>query len=114
MVDHDPVAVYLKSDPDLYCGIRSSAERLTINDIGHVKGHQNRSGRELSNIEKLNILADNLATKAVIEENTAEPEWHESFGPMLKIQGKVMTQKEGMKLGVAASIDKLHEWQMNN
>lgn len=113
MVEYHPVATYLKSDPDLYCGIKYAANRLKIEEIVHIKGHQDQSGRTLRNIKKLNVIVDKLATKVVNEEKSNEPEWHASFGPMLKIAGKVITQKEGLNLGITAEIEELHEWQSN-
>ena len=56
-------------------------------------------------------MADKLATMAVNEENCKEPEWHPSFGTMLKIAGKMITRKEGLQLGIAAEISDLHKWQ---
>lgn len=40
-----------------------------------------------------------------------EPQWHEMLEPMLKIDGKTITRKEGMMLCIAAESEELHEWQ---
>lgn len=111
MIEFDPVAAYLKSDPDLYCGIRNVAGKLWIEEIGHFKGHQDQAGRILSNIEKFNVIADKLTIRAVYEENSEEPEWNPLFGTMLKIAGKTITRKEGLQSVIAAEVSDLHEWQ---
>ena len=89
---------------DKKCG-----QNLPIDEIGHVKGHQDQSGRTLLNVERFNVMADKLAAMAVNEENCEEPEWHTSFGTMLKIAGKMITRKEGLQLEIAAKISDLHK-----
>lgn len=37
MVDHDPMAANLKSDPDLYCGLKHSARSIKIDEIYHMR-----------------------------------------------------------------------------
>ena len=63
--EYDPVAAYIKNDPDLYSGLRNAANKLNVIQYGHVRGHQDRCGRKLTFVEKMNIMADNLASKAV-------------------------------------------------
>lgn len=111
MIEYDPVATFLKIDPNMYCRIRSAVKQLNIEGFTHVKGHQDRSSRTRNNISRLNIMAERLATQAVNEENSVGPEWHESLGPILKINGKAITQKEGMCLGIAEAAEELYERQ---
>lgn len=73
MLEYDPISAFLRSDPDLYCGIISAAKQLNIEGIDHVKGHQDRSGRTLNNIEKLNVVADKLATRIPWKLNDTKP-----------------------------------------
>lgn len=112
MVVYDPVSAYLKNSPDLYRGIKHAASKLSRNKISHIKGYQDQTGRTLSNIEKLNIIADKLATEAISEERGGEPEGHDFFWPMRKIDGQTVTRKEGMRLGTAAQSEELNGWQM--
>jgi hypothetical protein len=78
LIEYDPISAFLKSDPDLYCGIISAAKQLSIEGIDHINGHQDRSGRTLNNIEMLNVLANKLATQAFNEEISVKAEWHKN------------------------------------
>lgn len=71
---------------------------MIIEEIDHVKGHQDSTGKVLSTVKKLNLIADKLAMKAVNEVKCCKPEWHESLGAILKIDGKAITKKEGLML----------------
>lgn len=102
MIDFDPVSAYTKNDPDLYVRIHKASNKLEIVKIDHVRGHQDRIGQELNLVEKLNVLADQLATKATSESEAAELEWNPEIGPILKIAGHPVTNKEGMFLSIAA------------
>lgn len=83
---------------------------MTIDEICHVKGHQDKTGKFLSTVENLNVIADKLGTRAVNEERSDEPIWHEMLGPMLQIDGKIITGKEGM-MHITADSEELHKWQ---
>lgn len=111
MVEFEPVAANLKNDPDPYCRIKNAARKLIIEEIGHVKGYQDSTEEILSTVEKLNVIADKLATKAINEARCGEPKWNEVLGPRLRIDGKLITSKEGLMLRIAAEIEELHEWQ---
>lgn len=68
MIEYDPISTNLKNDPDLYCGLQKLANQIEIKDVEHVKGHQDKTGRALSMVEKRNGLADKLASKAISKE----------------------------------------------
>jgi ribonuclease HI len=112
MREFDSISANLRNDPDIYCGIRNAIKRLDVIEVGHVKGHQDETGQTLSTIEKLNVMADKLASKAVKEARCGEVEWHETLGPILTIDGKVITKNEGIKLCIAAEEDEFHAWQI--
>lgn len=65
LLEYDSVSAYTKNDPDRYVGIREASNEFEVSEVGHVKGHQDRTGKSLSAVEKLNVLADKLATKVV-------------------------------------------------
>ena len=88
MRECDPIAANLRNDPDTYCGIRNAMKNLEVIEFGHVKGHQDETGQTLSTIEKLNVMADKLASKAVKEARSEDVACHETLGPILKIDGK--------------------------
>lgn len=69
--------------------------KMIIEEVGHVKGHQDSTGKVLSTVEKLNVIADKLAMKAISEARCRELEWDKSLVPMLKIDGKVIIEKRG-------------------
>ena len=112
MRECDPIAANLRDDPDTYCGIRNAMKNLEVIEFVHVKGHQDETGTYISTIEKLNVMADKLASKAVKEARSEDVAWHETLGPILKIDGKVITKNEGIMLCIAAEEEEFHAWQM--
>jgi hypothetical protein len=52
-----------------------------------VHGHQDISGQELNHIKKLNVLADELAMRAIKEFDSSKLEWNSEIGPIPKIDG---------------------------
>lgn len=82
---------------------------MIIEEIGYMKGHQDLTGKTLSTMEKLNVIMDKLATKAISEAKCSELEWHKMLVPMLKIDGKTITRKKGLMLSIAAENEELHE-----
>lgn len=73
LLEYNPISAYTKNDPDLYVGMREAVKELEVREAGHVKGHQDRMGRALSVVEKLNVLADKLTTRAVEEGQPTTP-----------------------------------------
>lgn len=65
--EFDPVSAYTKNDHDIYVGMHEAINQIEIDQIGHVQGHQDKSGRELNHVEKMNILADELAKTRAME-----------------------------------------------
>lgn len=63
---------------------RILVNQIEIEDVEHVRGHQDETGKVWSMVEKLNVLADQLASKAISEEKCEELQWNMIFGPMLK------------------------------
>lgn len=94
LMDHNPMVANLKNDPDLYCGLKNSTRNIEIEEIAHVKGHQDETGKILNNVEKLNILTYKLAMRGVNKRNCDEPTRNKILGPLLRIDGKVITQKK--------------------
>lgn len=90
----NPIGAYLQSDHDLYSIIQKSLKELRVVETGHVNGHQDREGRTLTTTEKLNVVADKLATEPVRKAIIRQPEWCKEFSPLLIIQGKVITKKK--------------------
>lgn len=60
----------------MYCGIRNAGKKDIV-ESGHVRGHQDATGRTLITIGKLNVMASKWATKAVAEARSSEPKWNE-------------------------------------
>ena len=92
--EFDPISAYAKNDHDLYIGIRDSLSQIEISGISHIRGHQDKEGRELNHVEKLNVLADELATRAVKESEESQVEWNRDMGPILEIDGVTITKKK--------------------
>lgn len=63
-----------KNDNDLYMGIHKAMNHIEISEIGHIRSHRVKAGVESNHIEKLNILADKLALKAIEELEASELE----------------------------------------
>ena len=101
-----------KNDPDLFLGLRDAANKLNVTQYGHVRGHQDCCGRKLTFVENMNIMADNLASKAVSESELLQPEWSQETGPMLVIRGQPIMNKEGINLCIAAERNEFEIWQM--
>lgn len=76
-----------------------------------LKDTSTRLAKALSTIEKLNVLADKLASKAISEKKCEELQWNMILGPLLKIKGKLITRKESAALSAAAEINERHKWQ---
>ena len=91
LMEYDPISANLKNDPNLYCGLRYMVNQINVKTVNHIRGHQDETGKTLSNVEKLNVLADQLASKAVNEERCDEPKWNIVMGLTLKINGKIIT-----------------------
>lgn len=107
----NPVSVYIKNDHNIYVGMHESMEDIKIGQISHICGHQDKLGCELNHAEKLNILMDELATRAIDEFDQSEVEWDSKMGPILEIDGSTITNKEGMHLSIAAEKDEFKLWQ---
>ena len=74
LVESDPIEAHLMPDHDMYAVIRDSLANLEVTEVGHVKGHQDRESRTLTNTEKMNVEADRFATLAVKDAKICEPE----------------------------------------
>lgn len=92
-LEDNPISAYMKNDPGLYVGMREASKELEVLDVSLVECHQDRTGRVLSAMDKLNVLADKLATKAVGESQIEDPERTKEIGPMLIIVGTPITNK---------------------
>jgi hypothetical protein len=108
---YDPSNALLRNDYDAYWIIRKARKTVEISDVRHVRGHQDRTGKSLSFIEQLNVIADELATKAVEGAKIEEPGWSHESPPTLKIRGKTVTKREGLMLSISAERDEFEEWQ---
>lgn len=60
-------------------------------EINHVKGHQYGQGKELSREKKMNVIADELAVKALKEGNVGNTKGHTRNGPEFSIDEKIIT-----------------------
>lgn len=108
MLECDPVVAYIKNDPEIYSDLCDTSNQLEGIEYSNVRGHQDQTARELTFVEKMN----NLATKAVAEAEMQNPEWNRNTGPMLKIRGILVMNKEGMNLSIAAERSEFKIWQV--
>jgi hypothetical protein len=99
--EFDAVSAYTKNYHDIYVGMHEAINQIEIDQIGQVHGHQDKSGQELNHIKKLNVLADELAMRAIKEFDSSKLEWNSEIGPIPKIDGAPITNKEEMLLSIA-------------
>lgn len=92
--DFNPISVYAKNDHNLYVGISESINQIDVNEISHVRGHQDKEGHELTHIKKLNVLVDKLETRAIEELDVCQLEWNPEIGPILEIDGISIAKKK--------------------
>lgn len=65
----------------------------------------------MSPIEKLNMIADQLATNAVRSAKISEQQWCPEITTMLRMRGEIITKFEGRILSIAAKENEFHIWQ---
>lgn len=114
LIQYDPNNALLRNDYDAYWIIRKARKTVAIQEIRHMRGHQDRTVKDLSFMEKLNVIADDLATKAVKRVRIEEASWSTESPPTLKIRGIVITKREGLMPSISAERDEFEKWQMRN
>lgn len=111
LIDSNPIAGFLMNDHDMHSIIQKSLGNLSVLDVNHVKGHQDREQRSLTTTEKVSVEANKLAMMPVSEVRIREPDWCEECAPMLIIRGKTITKREGISLCMSAEKTELEKWQ---
>lgn len=98
MKEIDPIGAHIRNDHHAYNIVRDTSQNVMINDVCE---HQDCTAKVLIPIEKMNVIDDQLATKAVRSAEISEQQWCPKITPMLRIRGKIITKFEGRMLSIA-------------
>lgn len=58
LVEDNPVSMFTKNDPGMYCEIRKATMKVEVIEIDHAKRHQDQEGKELKLIDRLSAIAN--------------------------------------------------------